>query len=145
LTDSLTYHATVKFNLDVQKNFSMSASATQWGNAPDEAYGINYCGDTDNDAYFVYYITANGYYAIGSMIDGNWQPIINWTKSTHIHPNNEMNTLSIEKRDNSVFFYINGKVENVLPFTGAYGSCFGLRVDGAQTVAFNQLIVKGSH
>jgi serine/threonine-protein kinase len=55
-----------------------------------------------------------------------------------------MNTLSIEKRNNSIFFYINDKVENVLPFTGGYGNCFGLRVDGAQTVAFDQLIVKGS-
>src|SRR5688572_18606218 len=51
LTDSLTYHATVKFDLDIQRNFSISASATQWGNEPDEAYGINFCGNTDIDAY----------------------------------------------------------------------------------------------
>jgi eukaryotic-like serine/threonine-protein kinase len=145
LTDSLTYHATVKFDLDIQRNFSVSASATQWGNEPDEAYGINFCGNTDIDAYFVYYITASGYYAIGSMTNGDWQPIINWTHSSNIHPNNEMNTLSIEKKNNSIFFYINDKVENVLPFTGGYGNCFGLRVDGAQTVAFDQLIVKGSN
>ncbi|HEX6430240.1 MAG TPA: hypothetical protein VF008_21260, partial [Niastella sp.] len=144
-TDSLTYHATVKFDLDIQRNFSISASATQWGNEPDEAYGINFCGNTDSDAYFVYYITASGYYAIGSMTNGDWHPIINWTHSSNIHSHNEMNTLSIEKRNNSIFFYINDKVENVLPFTGAYGNCFGLRVDGAQTVAFDQLIVKGSH
>jgi len=144
-TDSLTYHATVKFNLDIQKNFTISASASQWGNSPDEAYGINYCGDTDSDSYFVYYITASGYYSIGSMINGDWQPVVNWTRTTDIHPNSEMNTLSIEKRNNSICFLINDKVEKVLPFTGGYGSCFGLRVDGAQTVAFHQLIVKGSH
>lgn len=143
-TDSLTYHATVKFDLDIQQNFSISASATQWGNEPDEAYGINFCGNTDSDAYFVYYITAGGYYAIGSMTNGDWHPIINWTHTDNIHRHNEMNTLSIEKRNNSIFFYINDKVENVLPFTGGYGNCFGLRVDGAQTVAFDQLIVKGT-
>lgn len=143
-TDSLTYHATVKFDLDIQQNFSVSASATQWGNEPDEAYGINFCGNTDSDAYFVYYITAGGYYAIGSMTNGDWHPIINWTHTDNIHRHNEMNTLSIEKRNNSIFFYINDKVENVLPFTGGYGNCFGLRVDGAQTVAFDQLVVKGS-
>jgi eukaryotic-like serine/threonine-protein kinase len=144
LTDSLTYHATVKFDLDLQRNFSISASATQWGNEPDEAYGINFCGNTDSDAYFVYYITASGYYAIGAMTNGDWHPIINWTHSANIRRHSEMNTLSIEKRNNSIFFYINDKVENVLPFTGGYGNCFGLRVDGAQTVAFDQLIVKGS-
>ncbi len=89
LTDSLTYHATVKFDLDIQRNFSISASATQWGNEPDEAYGINFCGNTDIDAYFVYYITASGYYAIGSMTNGDWHPIINWTHSSHIRSNNE--------------------------------------------------------
>jgi serine/threonine-protein kinase len=144
LTDSLTYHATVKFDLNIERNFSVSASATQWGNEPDEAYGINYCGNTESDAYFVYYITSSGYYAIGSIINGDWQPIVNWTRTTNIHPGNEMNTLSIEKRNNSIFFYINDKVENVLPYTGGYGNCFGMRVDGAQTVAFDQLIVKGS-
>jgi serine/threonine-protein kinase len=142
-TDSLTYHATVKFNLDIQKNFSISVSASQWGNQPDEAYGLNYCGDTDSDSYFVYYITASGYYSIGSMINGDWQPIVNWTRTTDIHPNSEMNTLSIQKRNNSICFLINDKVEKVLPFTGGYGSCFGLRVDGSQTVAFHQLIIKG--
>jgi serine/threonine protein kinase len=145
LTDSLTYHTTVKFDLDIERNFSVSASATQWGNEPDEAYGINFCGNTDIDAYYVYYITASGYYAIGAMTNGDWHPIINWTHTSSIRPNNEMNTLSIEKRNNSIFFYINDKVENVLPFTGGYGNCFGMRVDGAQTVAFDQLIVKGSH
>ncbi|MBO9203411.1 MULTISPECIES: serine/threonine-protein kinase [Niastella] len=143
-TDSLTYHATVKFDLNIERNFSISASATQWGNEPDEAYGINFCGNTDTDAYYVYYITSSGYYAIGSMTNGDWQPIINWTRSTNIRTRNDMNTLSIEKRNNAIFFYINDKVENVLPFTGAYGNCFGLRVDGAQTVAFDQLIVKGT-
>jgi serine/threonine-protein kinase len=145
LTDSLTYHATVKFDLDIARNFSVSASATQWGNEPDEAYGINYCGNTESDAYYVFYITSSGYYAIGSMTNGDWQPIVGWTHTVNIHPNNEMNTLSIEKQNNSIFFYINDKVENVLPFTGGYGNCFGLRVDGAQTVAFDQLIVKGTH
>jgi serine/threonine protein kinase len=144
LTDSLTYHATVKFDLNIERNFSVSASATQWGNEPDEAYGINFCGNTDTDAYFVYYITSNGYYSIGAMTNGDWHPIINWTHTSNIHPNNEVNTLNIEKRNNSIFFYINDKVENVLPFTGGYGNCFGMRVDGAQTVAFDQLIVKGS-
>ncbi len=42
LTDSLTYHATVKFDLNIEHNFSVSVSATQWGNEPDEAYGINF-------------------------------------------------------------------------------------------------------
>ena len=144
LTDSLTYHATVKFDLNIDRNFSVSATATQWGNEPDEAYGINFCGNTDTDAYFVYYITSNGYYSVGAMTNGDWHPIINWTRTSNIHPNSEVNTLSIEKRNNSLFFYINDKVENVLPFTGGYGNCFGLRVDGAQTVAFDQLIVKGS-
>ena len=36
------------------------------------------------------------------------------------------------------------RLEKVLPFTEGYGNYFGLRVDGAQTVSFDQFIVKGS-
>ena len=51
MTDSLTYHATVKFDLNIDRNFSVSASATQWGKDHDDAYGINFCGNTESDAH----------------------------------------------------------------------------------------------
>jgi hypothetical protein len=54
-----------------------------------------------------------------------------------------MNTLQVEKRGEELHFYINDKLVQALPFTGGYGNYFGFRVDGGQTVAFDQLLIKG--
>jgi serine/threonine-protein kinase len=55
-----------------------------------------------------------------------------------------MNNLSVEKHNETLRFLINDRLEKELPYTGGYGNYFGLRVDGAQTVSFDQFIVKGT-
>ena len=70
--------------------------------------------------------------------------LVDWTGTANVRKEAEQNVLSIEKQADSLKFYINGKLEKVLPFTGGFGNYFGLRVDGAQTVSFDQFIVKGS-
>jgi serine/threonine-protein kinase len=70
--------------------------------------------------------------------------MVDWTKSNFIRPGREMNTLGIEKHNDNVIFLINDQPEKIIPFNGAFGNYFGFRVDGNQTVAFDQLLVKGS-
>jgi serine/threonine protein kinase len=144
-TDSLSYSTAVKFKLDIQRDFAISAKATHWGESSDNPFGLNYCGDEDQDSFFVFYITSNGYYSIGSWVKNEWNILVDWTATENIHPDSEMNILSIEKQYNSMRFYINDKLVKILPFTGGFGNAFGLRVDGAQTVSFDQFIVKGNH
>ncbi len=107
-------------------------------------FGIIFCGDESHDAFFVFYITSNGYYSIGTSVKDQWNALTDWTASANIHQDAEMNIFSIERRDDLLRFLINGKVEKVLPFNGGFGTYFGLRSDGAQTIAFDQFIVKGS-
>jgi serine/threonine-protein kinase len=145
LTDSLSYSASIKFNLDIQKDFSVVANTAHWGDSTGDPFGINFCGDEDNDAYFIFYITSNGFYSVGASIKGEWNVLVDWTETSHIRKDAELNILSVEKQNDSLRFFINGKLEKVLPFTGGFGNYFGLRVDGAQTVSFDQFIVKGSH
>lgn len=144
LTDSLSYSASIKFNLDINKDFTIVANTAHWGDSTGDPFGINFCGDEDADAYFIFYITSNGYYSIGTSVKGEWNVLVDWTETSHIRKDAELNVLSVEKQDDSLRFFINGKLEKVLPFTEGYGNYFGLRVDGAQTVSFDQFIVKGS-
>jgi serine/threonine protein kinase len=144
LTDSLSYSASIKFNLDIKKDFTVVANSAHWGDSTGDPFGINFCGDEDNDAYFIFYITSNGFFSIGASIKGEWNVLVDWTETSHIRKDAELNVLSIEKQADSLRFFINGKLEKVLPFTGGFGNYFGLRVDGAQTVSFDQFIVKGS-
>lgn len=144
LTDSLSYSASIKFNLDIQKDFTVVANTAHWGDSTGDPFGINFCGDEDNDAYFIFYITSNGFYSIGASIKGQWDVLVDWTETSHIRKDADLNILSVEKQADSLRFLINGKLEKVLPFKGGFGNYFGLRVDGAQTVSFDQFIVKGS-
>jgi eukaryotic-like serine/threonine-protein kinase len=144
LTDSLSYSTSVKFNIDIHKNFTLSANAMHLGERSDDPFGLNYCGDENKNACFVYYITSNGYYSIGSWIKDEWNAMVDWTPSANIRQNGEVNILSLEKENGVIRFFINDKLETALPFTGGFGSEFGLRVDGVQTVSFSQFILKGA-
>ncbi len=144
LTDSLSYSASIKFDLDIKKDFTVMANTAHWGDSAGDPFGINFCGNEENDAYFIFYITSNGFYSIGASIRGEWNVLVDWTETSHIRKDSDQNILTVEKQADSLRFLINGRVEKVLPFTGGFGNYFGLRVDGAQTVSFDQFIVKGS-
>ena len=142
--DSLSYSTAVKFNLDTHKDFTMSVNATHWGDSAGDPFGLNFCGDQQQDAWFVFYITSNGYYSIGTLVKDEWNVIVDWTASSIIRPDAGMNMLTVEKQGGSLRFRINDRLEKTLTYNGGFGNYFGLRVDGAQTVSFDQLIVKGS-
>lgn len=142
--DTFTYHSSVKINLDTKKDFSITATATRIEGETPYGYGLNFCGDTDQDSYYVFYISSNGYFSVRSWEKDHWNVMVDWTKSNSIRPGREMNTLGIEKHNNNIIFLINDQPEKIIPFKGAFGNYFGFRVDGNQTVAFDQLLVKGS-
>ena len=120
------------------------ANATHWGDSAGDPFGLNFCGDQQQDSYFVFYITSNGYYSVGALIKDEWNVLVDWTPSANIRQDAGMNMLTVEKHGNVLHFLINDRLEKTLSFTSGFGNYFGLRVDGAQTVSFDQLIVKGS-
>lgn len=142
--DSLSYSSFIKLNMDTEKDFTIAATATHEGEGSSDPFGIIFCGDENHDAFFVFYITSNGYYSIGTSVKDQWNALTDWTASSNIHPDNEMNIFSIERRAETLRFLVNGRLEKVLPFTRGFGNYFGLRTDGTQTVAFDEFIVKGS-
>jgi len=142
--DTLSYSSFIKLNMDTEKDFTVAATATHQGAGSGDPFGIIFCGDERQDAFFVFYITSNGYYSIGTSIKDQWNVLTDWTASSGIRQDSEMNIFSIERRDGLLRFLVNGKLEKVLPFTGGFGHYFGLRVDGTQTISFDEFIVKGS-
>ena len=142
--DSLSYSSFIKLNMDTDKDFTIAATAAHEGEGSSDPFGIIFCGDEARDAFFVFYITSNGYYSIGTSVNDRWNELSGWTASSNIRQDAEMNTFSIEKRNGLLRFLVNGRLEKILPFTGGFGNYFGLRTDGTQTVSFDQFIVKGS-
>ncbi|MFT3934526.1 MAG: serine/threonine-protein kinase [Chitinophagaceae bacterium] len=144
LRDSLSYSSSIKLNLDTSKDFTITANATHDGEGSGDPFGIIFCGDESKDAFLVFYITSNGYYAVGTSVKDEWNELLGWTASANLRQNAEMNVFSIERRGPFLRLLVNDKLERVLPFPGSYGTHFGLRIDGSQTVAFDQFIVKGT-
>jgi serine/threonine-protein kinase len=142
--DSLSYSSFIKLHMDTEKDFTIAATATHEGEGSSDPFGIIFCGDENRDAFFVFYITSNGYYSIGTSIKDQWNALTDWTASSNIHQDSEMNIFSIERKAETLRFLVNGRLEKILPFSGGFGSYFGLRTDGTQTVAFDEFIVKGS-
>lgn len=142
--DSLSYSSYIKLNLDTEKDFTIAATASHEGEASGDPFGIIFCGDETRDAFLVFYITSNGYYSIGISEKNEWNVLTDWTASANLRQDAEMNIFSIEKRDGVLRFLVNGKLERILPFTGGFGTYFGLRVDGAQTISFDEFVVKGT-
>jgi eukaryotic-like serine/threonine-protein kinase len=141
--DTLSYSSAIKLKLDTEKDFTVAATAVHQGESAGDPYGIIFCGDEAQDAFFVFYITSNGYYSIGTSVRDQWNVLTDWTASSSLRQDAEMNIFSIERRGGVLRFLINDKLEKIIPFTGSYGSYFGLRVDGTQTISFDQFIVKG--
>ncbi|MEO5998805.1 MAG: serine/threonine-protein kinase [Chitinophagaceae bacterium] len=144
LNDSLSYSSIIKLKMDTKKDFTVAATAAHQGAGISDPFGIIFCGDEMQDAFYVFYLTSNGYYSIGTSIKDEWNALTDWTASSNIRQDSEMNVFSIERRNGLLRFLVNGKVEKVLSFNGGFGSYFGLRADGAQTISFDEFIVKGS-
>ena len=142
--DSLNYSSFIKLNMDTEKDFTVTAVAAHEGSGSGDPFGIIFCGDESRDAFYVFYITSNGYYSIGTSIRDQWNVLTDWTAAGSIRQDSAMNILSIEKRDHSLRFLVNGRLETVLPFSAGFGTYFGLRTDGVQTVSFDEFIVKAS-
>ena len=142
--DSLSYSSFIKLNMDTGKDFTVAATAAHEGEGSSDPFGIIFCGDESQDAFYVFYIISNGYYSIGTSVKDEWETLTDWTPSSNIRQDTEMNIFSLERRNGLLRFLVNGKVEKVLSFNGGFGSYFGLRADGAQTISFDEFIVKGS-
>ncbi len=138
-----TYQSTQRFDINTDKNWSVTVNASRLGGSAPEGFGLNYLSNPDKESYFVFYISSDGYYKIEAKERDSVTTLVDWTRTYNIHPDNAMNMLSVIRRGEALQFFINDVKEVSLPFQGAFGNGFGLRVDGNQTVAFDQFMLKG--
>jgi len=63
----------------------------------------------DNRNYYYFHITDSQFFAVSVTIDGQWQKIVNWTRTDAIKPNG-VNELEVIARDTHFIFLINGQI-----------------------------------
>jgi hypothetical protein len=90
------------------KDFIASIDATHVSGAENASYGILFrIKDTNNLYYFA--ISDLGYYYAGSLTDGKWTTLIDWTETKLIHVN-ATNALKVIGIGDELTFYINDAV-----------------------------------
>jgi len=141
---NFTYQSTRNFDIDFDKDWSVSVSASRLSGAASDGFGLNFLSDANRETYFVYYISDDGYYKIEAKEHDNVKTLVDWTRTYSIHPGKASNVLTVTKKGEHLSFFVNDEKLETLDYQGAFGNGFGLRVDGKQTVAFDQFILKSA-
>lgn len=126
--------------IDVNNNFSIEANVTFKGGEKTTFHGIQYAFlDWDNYSYF--YISANGEYKAGHIIDG-LKYDVSLQKSQYINPGNAQNILKLSMYDEKMHYAINGEIIFNEPFVAFKGNGIGFTVGGKSEVLFKNFIIK---
>ncbi|HRH59032.1 MAG TPA: TIR domain-containing protein [Chitinophagaceae bacterium] len=145
LTDSFSYRAHKIFSFNTDNNFMLSTSA-KWIKGTNAApFGIDFLSDAENLSYNSFLVSADGEYTIKNIYaNETWQDLVAWTKSDFVKQGQQTNSLTIIKKGDTFYFYVNDKYVEVLysDKVKKYGNSFGLRVFENQTVSFDYFSLK---
>ena len=107
---------------------------TQWVGGVDKfSYGITFGGE--QNSYFSFVITANGYFSLVKQTKGEYDELIPWKRSLTINQRS-INQLLIKKIDNQLGLYINYSPVASFEAEQFFGKNFGFKVWGNQKVSF---------
>jgi serine/threonine protein kinase len=146
ISDAIHHRILKDFSLDMNKDFSVSLYTRWISGITDNGFGLYYCSDQVTASYYCFLISENGNYTIQhKKTSGDWEVVKEWTASNNINRSGRWNLLKIDKQDNTLFFYINNVYVEQLPFTGEFGTAFGPVASAAQTVDFDDLVIKSGN
>jgi hypothetical protein len=133
------YNLLKYYPIDISRDFTCYAElsvikTTGYG------MGITFCDGSDRS--FTFLLSDYSTYIVSKLEKDTWDPIVTWTNFTAGY-NKTRNKLLIKKRGNNISFYINGKLMNTVPFISGGGNSFGLRMEGNQTVHFDNFMLSG--
>ena len=94
-------------------DFAAEVDAAKSFGPDDGSYGIVWGPDNDNLYWFE--VSADGWYTLSRMRDGEWEePIVNWTESPEISLGDAPNQLRVGVYGDAILLYINGVLVETL-------------------------------
>jgi hypothetical protein len=66
------------------------------------------CRKRDDSNYYLFAVTGNGYYAVVKYVKGEWQALVDWTRTSAIKTGKATNTLRYICEGQGLQFWING-------------------------------------
>jgi len=139
--DSLIYDSGIPVNIDTAKNYSISAIAMHTTGSDTYGFGL-YFGASDIGNYYVFAITANGYYRLCKSTPAAYTCVLNWTASTAIKTGSYVeNKLQIIKSGATWKLMINDQLVTTVPSMPFMGNQIGFNTTATQRVEFDDLTV----
>jgi len=126
--------------LDTRKDFIISTKMNHVNGITNHGYGFSFGRDAKNN-YHSFQISADGHFQVSRMRNNEWQNIQKWTKSKHIITGDNTNILQMEKRGDTMNFYINGYFVHKMSFEAFAGDYLGFIINHKQKVSVNELTV----
>jgi hypothetical protein len=125
-------------------DFTFECSITKIKGPNDRGFGVvwSYQKKDDNNAgYFQFNMTGDGHYYFKEYNQG-WVGGFQWTASEHVAPEDKTNVLTVQKRGNSVNYYINDKLivnGNNISVENMTGNGIGFSIGPNITIGVNYL------
>lgn len=129
------------FDIDQSRDFKIEALIVKKSGENSYGYGFFWGSNTAGD-YYSFNLTGTGYYRISKFKSKNFTDLVAWKTSSLIKKDNgPYNIIKIEKRGNTVDYFINGTKVESLPFESFFGNQIGFVVYNKQTIEINYLSV----
>lgn len=136
------FKQTINIPLKLTANFSIETITNLKSGDINSGHGLIW-GFKDWDNYNFFYINANGFYKIGSIVEGKNHDPVDWTETASVNKNYAKNNLKIIRINEEVYFSINGDLVHTLKFQAFHGNNIGYSIaSGPKSVLFENLIVK---
>jgi hypothetical protein len=122
----------------------LEVDATQVAGTDDNGFGV-LLRYVDEDNFYRFEISGDGYYSFDRLEDNAWTTLINWTPSDAIRQGNSTNTLTVVCAGDRFTFYVNGVYldeyrDSVFP-AGDIGLQVGTIQEAPVHIAFDNLKV----
>jgi len=141
IADSLIYDSGIPVTIDTSKNFSISAIAMHSDGSDTYGFGL-YFGASDISNYYVFVITANGYFRLCKSTPAAYKCLIDWTASPAIKTGSYIeNKLQIMKNGSDWKLMINDQLVSTIPSMPFMGNQIGFNTTATQRVEFDDLTV----
>lgn len=128
--------------IDYSKDFTIETIIRHDSGRNDAGYGLLWDMVIDNNNYYAFDISDNGYYRIAQCIDGQWTELTPWTTCEFIYPGDLSNSLLIRKHGNEYYFVINNKIIDMHELESLGGEEVGFSVYLKQKVSIDKLDIQ---
>jgi hypothetical protein len=141
------YDAWATANLEMElADFVVEVDA-QWVEGPlDNDYGILVRYQPDDDNFYLFAISSDGWYSVQAFREREWEALVDWAKSGAVHQGDATNRLKVECLGTQMRFVVNGvplaQVEDASYPSGDVGLLAGTFDEGGVVVQFDNLQVR---